>query len=271
MNFQYFKKPSVLVLVLANFVPLIGVLFYGWNAFNLIILYWLENLVIVLFNMIKISFCEIEDVKNIEITPYIERGFIRSKYRTGDLVPGETEEGKPVILPNKFLPLFYGISRLIFLVISGAALNFIFFASGHYSLAQILTIDFFISFVILVASHGFSFFYNFIRQKEYLGIKSMKQIERTETGHVSLYLGLIAGAWFAPMFFISSVKQISTGLSYSDAPIIDIPMIVLMAIVIIKTKLDLESHTRRHGVFLTDSSGEAKEDKRKEKKSIRKK
>ncbi|MCA9270173.1 MAG: hypothetical protein KDA41_16945, partial [Planctomycetales bacterium] len=32
--------------ILLNLVPVVGVLFWGWSAFALIILYWLENLVI---------------------------------------------------------------------------------------------------------------------------------------------------------------------------------------------------------------------------------
>ena len=35
-------RPSVLILVAANLVPLIGVIFWGWDAFVLLMLYWLE-------------------------------------------------------------------------------------------------------------------------------------------------------------------------------------------------------------------------------------
>jgi hypothetical protein len=39
-------RPSVLILVAANLVPLIGVIFWGWDAFVLLMLYWLETAVI---------------------------------------------------------------------------------------------------------------------------------------------------------------------------------------------------------------------------------
>ena len=44
---------SSLALIAANLVPLIGVLFYGWNVVFVLALFWIENLVIGLFNLLK--------------------------------------------------------------------------------------------------------------------------------------------------------------------------------------------------------------------------
>ncbi len=40
------RKAPVIAAALFNVVPIIGVLFWGWSAFALIFLYWLENLLI---------------------------------------------------------------------------------------------------------------------------------------------------------------------------------------------------------------------------------
>lgn len=40
------KTWPLVAAVLLNLIPVVGVLFWGWSAFALIILYWLENLVI---------------------------------------------------------------------------------------------------------------------------------------------------------------------------------------------------------------------------------
>lgn len=44
---------SILALIAANLVPLIGVLFYGWEANLVLALFWVENLIIGAFNLIK--------------------------------------------------------------------------------------------------------------------------------------------------------------------------------------------------------------------------
>ena len=48
---------SALAILLANAVPLIGVLFWNWNAFEIVALYWLENVVIGLINILKMITC----------------------------------------------------------------------------------------------------------------------------------------------------------------------------------------------------------------------
>jgi hypothetical protein len=48
------EKPlSAWVLVAANLVPLAGVLFWGWDAFALIALFWMENVVVGLFFILR--------------------------------------------------------------------------------------------------------------------------------------------------------------------------------------------------------------------------
>ncbi|MEI6191242.1 MAG: DUF6498-containing protein, partial [bacterium] len=44
---------SEIVLILANCVPLAGVLFFGWSLFSLLISFWLETGVLLIFVFIK--------------------------------------------------------------------------------------------------------------------------------------------------------------------------------------------------------------------------
>ena len=49
---------SVIVLIAANLVPLYGVLFLGWQVFPLLFLYWFENVIIGIFNLLKMATCK---------------------------------------------------------------------------------------------------------------------------------------------------------------------------------------------------------------------
>jgi len=46
---------SSYVLIAANLVPLIGVLFFDWNAILVLALFWIENLIIGVFNVVRIA------------------------------------------------------------------------------------------------------------------------------------------------------------------------------------------------------------------------
>ena len=49
------QKPSLSTqaLTVANLLPLIGVVFLGWDAAAIVLLYWIENLIIGLFNVLR--------------------------------------------------------------------------------------------------------------------------------------------------------------------------------------------------------------------------
>ena len=47
------KSLSMFLILFGNIAPLIGVLFFDWNIGNVVILYWVENLVIGFWTLIK--------------------------------------------------------------------------------------------------------------------------------------------------------------------------------------------------------------------------
>ena len=46
---------AVVALVVANLIPLIGVLFFGWSVWNILVIYWLENGIVGVINVLKMS------------------------------------------------------------------------------------------------------------------------------------------------------------------------------------------------------------------------
>lgn len=51
---EILRRPSVMFLIAVNLLPLLGVILFGWNVGFLMLLYWIETVVIGLFNIPKI-------------------------------------------------------------------------------------------------------------------------------------------------------------------------------------------------------------------------
>lgn len=49
------RLPSLLLVLLLNAVPVVGVLRYGWSATNVLVLFWFENLLIAIFTCLRIA------------------------------------------------------------------------------------------------------------------------------------------------------------------------------------------------------------------------
>src|SRR3712207_5035022 len=45
---------SAVLLLAANLIPLVGVVFFGWSLLTILVLYWLENGIVGLWNVPKI-------------------------------------------------------------------------------------------------------------------------------------------------------------------------------------------------------------------------
>ena len=56
------QKPSfsIIALMTANLVPLIGVVFLGWDAASIVLLYWIENLIVGIFNVLRMFLVKVE-------------------------------------------------------------------------------------------------------------------------------------------------------------------------------------------------------------------
>jgi hypothetical protein len=48
------RSRSAILLLLANAIPIVGVLFFGWSLFTILVLYWLENGIVGFWNVPKI-------------------------------------------------------------------------------------------------------------------------------------------------------------------------------------------------------------------------
>ena len=80
---------ALVALVLANLIPLAGVLFLGWSVWQILIIYWLENGIVGFFNVLKMRKAEARP------TPR------RVSYRINGRAPVGQAQGRPhpVLLP----------------------------------------------------------------------------------------------------------------------------------------------------------------------------
>lgn len=200
---------AVVALVFANLVPLIGVLFLGWSVWNILIVYWLENGVVGVYNVLKILRAE-----------------------GSDLAPGFTVNGRsPDTLAKAALIPFFVMHYGIFWVVHGVFVLTLPLFTGMFGFVVGTTtaIDLgWIAFAVvaLVVSHGLSFWWNFLRAGEYRRVSPGRQMFAPYGRLVVLHLTIIFGA----------MAVIATGA----------PAAALTILVLAKIALDLGFHLAEH-------------------------
>lgn len=226
---------AVVALVVANLIPLIGVLFFGWSVWNILVIYWLENGIVGLINVLKMAVA------------------------TGDEVtPGVTfmVNGRPATSATKMglIPFFivhYGIfwfvhGIFIFLLPQFLGSNptcagpsFPGGAPPPFPLPADLTnactgafgdivwSNVLIAGVALFISHGASFLFNYVGRAEYLATTPMRQMGAPYGRVMILHVTIIFGA-----FAVAALGA---------------PIGALLILVALKTIFDLTLHLReRH-------------------------
>ena len=59
------KPTSVIALIVVNLYPVLGVLFWGWEVFPIMVLFWSENVIIGFFNVLKMLTVQPEEKESI--------------------------------------------------------------------------------------------------------------------------------------------------------------------------------------------------------------
>jgi hypothetical protein len=204
---------AVVALVVANLIPLIGVLFFGWSVWNILVIYWLENGIVGVINVLKMSVA------------------------TGDEVtPGVTlmVNGRPATSATKMgLIPFFIVHYGIFWFVHGI---FVLTLPAFFSLMSDdgMTLDLgpvVFAAVGLAISHGLSFWWNFLHGGEYRRTAAAALMFAPYKRLVALHITIIFGA-FAVMF---------TGA----------PAAAVAVLVAIKTAIDLGLHLAEHRGELT--------------------
>jgi hypothetical protein len=206
-------------LLVANTIPLWGVLFLGWDAFSIVLLYWAENLIIGFYNILKIAFVKVPrfpgHIAKLFFIPFfiIHYGgfmgvhgiFILLLFK-GSQELTSTSGSAPWPCFLIFVQLLLGVIKQMWLVMpNGMRLPL----------------------GIFLASHGVSFVHNFLIKGEYASTNPEKLMGQPYARIVVMHIAIIGGAFLAAAF-----KS---------------PLPILIVLIALKTILDVKLHLREHG------------------------
>ena len=213
---SYLSKLPLIALLVTNALPLVGVLFFKWDAFMIVLLYWAENLAIGFYNVLKIAFVKVEkpadNLAKLFAIPFfiihyggfmaVHGVFVLALFdKSDDFFPkGDTW---PCFLV--FVQLLLNVMREAYLAIPPDARYVI---------------------LAMFISHGISFVYNYLYKGEYATAKGDKLMGQPYARIVVMHIAIIAGgfltAWFGS------------------------PIGLLVILVVLKTVIDVKLHLRQH-------------------------
>ena len=155
---------SAIALVIANFVPLVGVLFFGWDLGDIMVLYWVESGVIAFYTVLKIAI-------------------------VGKLAA--------LVAAPFFVGHFGGFMAGHFLLIYSLFLRGLMPARAPGATAELwaIFVPIWTSIAALFISHGVSFVTNFIGQREYEGASVKALMTAPYNRIIVMHLTLIFGGW----------------------------------------------------------------------------
>jgi len=162
--------PSLIALVLANLWPLVGVLFFHWTVFSVVLLFWLENVIVGVFNVGRMWMAGAPDV------------------------------GGPAL--KVFLIPFFIVHYGIFTAVHGMFVFALFagplgtntFDPGHMG-RMVVESGVVPAAVILAVSHGYSFAVNYLRSGEFRTATLQSLMTQPYTRVVVLHVAILFGGF----------------------------------------------------------------------------
>ncbi|MSR43364.1 MAG: hypothetical protein EXS19_04920 [Pedosphaera sp.] len=214
MLIEPFKKtrvqwsPSVWVLILANLIPLVGVLYFGWAQFPIMFLFWMENVVVGVFNVLKMVWSG--GVREQHLIKWMMVPFFCMHYGIFTLVHGFfvfALFGAGQSTSNNVGMVFQQLRDLLF----GQGIGW--------------------AVLVLVASHGFSFVWNYILNGEYRTTNAISLMIQPYGRVVVLHMAILGSG-----FLITYIGSPKAGLAL---------------LVILKIALDVKAHAKEHSLGKT--------------------
>lgn len=182
------SKPTLAFLLLANVVPLVMVFAEAWSVAEIMLTYWLENVVIGVLNLIRIALCQ--NPKGV-IQKLFVMGFFTFHYGMFTMAHGAILFS---LLVDDQLNIGFG-PKMVFEIVN--------------------TLHLWLPLLALFVSHGFSLIWHYLRQGEYkrlnIATLMMRPYGRVVLLHiVALVGGLVVSKLGAPVFALILLIALKT-------------------------------------------------------------
>ena len=209
---------SILALIIANLAPLFGVVFFGWDAATIVLLYWVENLIIGGYNILMMTLVKVESrsaqFQKLFMIPFftVHYGgfcaahgfFLLTFFKIGNTTDAFSPQD-PWPGPLVFVQLLVAVVTQLW---ESRPAGFEWPVLG------------------LAVSHGISFIRNYLIGGEYLTRSIGKLMSRPYKRIVLMHVAIIAGG--VPIMMLGS------------------PVPLLCILIILKIVMDIWLHTKSH-------------------------
>ena len=170
---------AVVALVIANAIPLAGVVFLGWNVWTILIIYWLENGVVGVYNVLRMRKAHGTDTSD------------ASNWRLNGKRPSEIPKDGLIpffIMHYGMFWIGHGVFVLLFPVFGGMGDGTDPDLATGFEFAPIP-----FAVIALAISHGVSYWRNFLRGGEYRRVSASGQMFAPYGRLVVLHITIIFG------------------------------------------------------------------------------
>jgi hypothetical protein len=198
-------SPTALVLIAANLLPLYGVLVLGWAVLPIMVLFWLENIVIGVLNILRILFSS----------------------------PADTARWASKFLLVPFFAVHYGLftaghGLFVFALFGGEPYKALVDGLWTIDAARHAIMEFSLwpGIGALAASHLFSFFWNYLGQREYQQARPEALMQAPYSRIIVLHVTIILGAMLIELLHS--------------------PVWALLLLISLKIGVDLRAHLKEH-------------------------
>ncbi len=202
---------ALVALIVANLIPLVGVLFLGWSVWNILVIYWLENGIVGAFNVFKMARAEGTATEEPGVTFTIN---------------GQAANSVSKLALMPFFVVHYGIFWFVHGIFVFTLPLFMSLSPEPMAGMAVEPGSVLIAGIALVISHGLSFWWNYLHGGEYRRATAAGLMFAPYRRLIALHLTIIFGA-MAVMFTGAPVAAVAT-------------------LVGIKTALDVGLHLAEH-------------------------